>query len=194
MTGCTSGRLHATNYVTDCMWHITSFKQKLSLKLFPIVKNDDREVQRGVCLHWGWHYYADEISMFWSKMKVFLRVSLGIYIFNHTSASPHLRISALPHLRIFDDNFCLTDLILALRVQPVTWQVARVMGCMQPVMWLVAEVAEVACNLSCDWLQGLHATCHVTGCTCQITSVRHKLSLDPFLDDCQRCSLSSKSC
>ena len=58
--------------------------------------------------------------MFWSKMKVFLWVSLGIYIFNYTSASPHLRISAFPHLRIFDDNFCLTDLILALRVQPVT--------------------------------------------------------------------------
>ena len=153
MTGCTSRRLHATNYVTDCMWHITSVKQKLSLKLFPIVENDDREVQRGVCLHWKWHCYVDKISMFWSKMKVFLWVSLGIYIFNYTSASPHLRISALPHLRIFDDNFCLTELILALWVQPV--------------MWPVAGVAKVACNLSCDWLHGLqrlHATCHVTGC------------------------------
>ena len=91
----------------------------------------------------------------------------------------------------------MTDLILALRVQPVTWRVALVTGCMQPVMWLVARVAEVACNLSCDWLQRLqrlHATCHVTGCTHRITSVRHKLSLDPFPDYCWRCSLSSKSC
>ena len=72
--------------------------------------------------------------MFWSKMKVFLWVSLEIYIFNYTSASPHLRTSASPHFRIFDDNFCLTDLRLALRVQPVTWQVAPVTGCIQPVM------------------------------------------------------------
>ena len=141
MTGCTGGRLHATNYVTDCMWHITSVKQKLSLKLFPIVENDDREVQRGVCLHWGWHYYADEISMFWSKMKVFLRVSLGIYIFNHTSASPRLRISASPHFR--------TSAFLTIIS---VWQN----------LYLHYE-----CNQSCDRLQGLqrlHATCHVTGC------------------------------
>ena len=97
-------------------------------------------------------------------------------------------------------------------MQPVTWLVARVMWLVAGVTWQVAEVtrqvarvtwqvarvtwqvAEVACNQSCDWLQGLHATCHVTGCTCQITSVRHKLSLNPFLDECRRCSLSSKSC
>ena len=28
--------------------------------------------------------------------------------------SPHLRTAASPHLRVFDDNFCLTELILAL--------------------------------------------------------------------------------
>ena len=97
-------------------------------------------------------------------------------------------------------------------MQPVTWLVARVMWLVAGVTWQVAgvtrqvarvtwqvarvtwQVAEVACNQSCDWLQGLHATCHVTGCTRQITSVRHKLSLDPFLDDCWRCLLNSKSC
>ena len=148
--------LHATCHVTGCTCCITSVRHKLSLDPFSDYcwrcslssKSCCGMLHRELLYVWNMNFPVQNKSF-----------SLGFFrdqyhlLHLRTATSPHLRTAASPHLRVFDDNFCLTELILALWVQPV--------------MWPVAGVAKVACNLSCDWLHGLqrlHATCHVTGC------------------------------